>query len=114
MTEVVIAMRTERTGLDNDGQYWSEADKRLLIEYFKEGLGITEIALKLRRSEPAIVQQLVKEHMFEHETRSRRSRKPKNQCMCLGCFNYEECPRSPHNFSGATGCSPKGGVADHA
>lgn len=100
-------MRTEGAGLENDGQYWSEADKSILLALFNEGVGITEIALKLGRSEPAILQQLVKERMFEHETQVRRSRKSKNQCQCPTCSYYETCRHSPLNRC-YTVCSMEG------
>ena len=96
-TKQVMDMRFNGSGLDNDGKIWSEADKRLLVEYFNECVGITEIALRLGRSEPAITQQLKKEGLFESETQRRFPRFPKSDCLCPRCKNYFSCPQAQEN-----------------
>lgn len=113
MKNIIIAMRSGDFDLENDGQYWSEADKRMLIDFFNEGIGITKMALEMGRSEPAIVQQLVKERMFEHETQTRRSRERSCICRCPQCEDYKTCPRSPVNARG-TACPMEGGSVEDA
>lgn len=99
MNKDVIDMRMKGIGLYNDSQFWTEADKSLIISFFNDGMGITEMALKLGRSEPAIMQQLIKDNMFEHEKRTHRCRVKKPlACGCLECIFNEVCPRSPSNY----------------
>lgn len=114
MTKEIIAMRTEGKGLENNNQYWSEADKMCLIHYFNEGVGISEMALKMGRSELAIVQQLMKDRMFEHETKPRcRHTKKNDRCLCEKCDEYDSCPYSPSNRKG-TSNSDKGEDNEYA
>lgn len=87
----IVAMRTSGAGLDKDGLVWSDEDKRTVAELFHNGIGITEIALQMQRSEPAIVQQLVKDKFFQNETKSRTRTKRERGCLCPDCSNYERC-----------------------
>lgn len=113
-TNDIIAMRLYGEGLDNDGQYWSEQDKKLK-EYFDTGVGITELALMLKRSEPAIVQMLVKENHFKSEVKPRNRSDRGQRCICVKCSDYHVCPYSPKNRdkSFLTESCPKEAGADH-
>ena len=91
--EKIIAMRTSGAGLDNDGQIWSESDKQIVEKLFYSGAGITEIALEMKRSEPAVMQQLVKDKFFQNETKSRTRAKREQSCLCPNCAQYESCKR---------------------
>lgn len=102
--EKIVAMRTFGKGLDNDGAYWSTADKRQLEEAFDTGVGITTIALLLGRSEPAIVQQLAKAQKFQAETQKRRCRKDDVMCCCGKCSLREKCRFSPKNRDNLSDC----------
>ena len=84
-------MRTSGKGLDNGGQIWTETDKQTAEKLFHSGAGITEIALEMKRSETAIMQQLVKEKLFQNETKSRTRTKRAQMCLCPSCANYESC-----------------------
>lgn len=111
----IIAMRMYGEGLDNDGQYWSEKDKKQLEKLFAEGAGITEIALELKRSEPAIVQMLIKGDYFRTEIKSRNRSNRGRRCICGRCNDYEFCSYSPKNRDKAlaTESCPKEANADH-
>lgn len=87
----IIAMRTLGAGLEKDGLMWSDEDKRDLAELFHNGVGLTKIALQMKRSEPAVVQQLVKDKFFQNETKSRTRTKRERGCLCPNCANYECC-----------------------
>lgn len=104
MIDEIIEMRTLGKGLDNDGQFWSEKNRKLLEEYFLNGIGITQIAILMKRSEPAIVQQLIRQGLFNNETKKRNRVKgcPK-KCICEKCENYEVCPYSPKNRNTESG-----------
>ena len=114
-TKEIIAMRMYGEGLDNDGQYWSEKDKEQLLERFDEGDGITELAVDLKRSEPAIVQMLKKENRFQFEVTPRNRTSYGNQCLCKKCPDCELCAHSPKNRdkNAVSGTCPKEDGENH-
>ena len=96
--EKIIAMRTSGAGLENDGLMWTDADRKTIAELFHNGIGITEIALKVKRSEPAVMQQLVKDKFFQNETKSRTRAKREQSCLCPNCAQYESCKREQDQY----------------
>ncbi len=67
----------QRVGLEppaHEGDYWSDEDRARLKCLFDMGFGISEIALELRRGEPAICQQIEQMGLFEHKRRRHRVR----------------------------------------
>ena len=67
----------QRTGLEppaHEGDYWSDEDRARLKCLFDMGFGISEIALELRRGEPAICQQIAHMDLFERKRRRHRVR----------------------------------------
>lgn len=113
-TDDIINMRRFGAGIENDGRFWNEHDKKALIDDFEAGVGLTEIAQKLKRSETAIVQQLVQEHMFDNETSKRPGKRPKSSappnCLCSQCKDHELCESAPP--SDGRPCYVKEGVDD--
>ena len=95
--EEVIAMRTTGAGLSRQGEYWTEKERKQLDEYFHDGLGITDIALQLKRAETAIVQQLVNSKAFENERPKRLRITESYPCPCAKCDRRENCPYSLQN-----------------
>lgn len=96
----IIAMRQDGSGLSRDGVYWNEEERIQLLESFHQGLGISEIAVLLQRSERAIMQQLTLFRCFQNETRSRERHKklqPKYTCLCHICTKQKQCKHSPQN-----------------
>ena len=59
-TNTVKNMRKSAVRLERQGDYWSEEDKENLSKMFFEGVGITEMAVILQRSDTAIIQQIEK------------------------------------------------------
>ena len=58
--EAVTSMRNHTARMDREGDYWTEEEKEQLVKLFREGKGITAIAIRLQRTEPAIMQQIEK------------------------------------------------------
>lgn len=88
----LIAMRTKGKGLDHDGLYWSEEDRKKLIDAFHHGIGVSEIAVLLKRSEPAVMQQMIREGLMQSETKKRnRSGNKRSKCLCPKCECREVC-----------------------
>ena len=58
--ESVRSMRHQTLRADRAGDYWTDYEKKRLRVRFDSGIGITEIALELGRTEPAVYQQIEK------------------------------------------------------
>ena len=75
--------------------YWSEEEKEKLLCMFWAGIGISEIAIELQRTESAVVKQLMDLDVLTYP-QNRRKRSPKvKPCSCpgqceLGCPYYKE------------------------
>lgn len=94
--EIVKNMRQRTTRLDREGDYWTEEEKAQLKSMFEEGIGITEIAMVLQRTEPAVMQQIEKMDLYQRERYpQRRKSVPKAPaCLCSTCMlDRSFCPR---------------------
>jgi len=96
MTELEMEMtrkmssRTEKLG--HDGDFWSDDDNDRLRFLFNTGYGITEIALRLERSEPAVYQQIQKMALYERQRSAyRRKNTPRGGCSCPNCGTPMVC-----------------------
>ena len=54
LEEAIKNMRNRGIRLDREGDIWSQDEKDRLEELFYEGVGISEIAIRLQRTEPAV------------------------------------------------------------
>lgn len=86
----------QRVGLEppaHEGDYWSDEDRARLKCLFDMGFGISEIALELRRGEPAICQQIAHMDLFERKRRRHRVRPAfPSGCLCKECTaDPEDC-----------------------
>lgn len=81
-TEHIKAMRQRISGIEREGLYWSEEDRRQLEADYEDGVGISEIAAKLQRSETAVIQQLQQLHLVK---KARRYRNEQTGCLCGQC-----------------------------
>lgn len=78
----ICALRSNTVRLEREGKYWELKECDQLRSRFSDGCGITEIALILQRSEPAIMQQIEKLDLFNRHTNPRRRKREKQQ-ECL-------------------------------
>ena len=98
-TEGVISMRQRTVRLDREGDYWTEAEKEKLVQRFREGEGLTAMALEFQRSEPAIIQMVERLDLYNRKSQPRR-RKPLPKppvCLCESCrVDPACCPNCKH------------------
>ena len=59
LEEAIKNMRNRGIRLDREGDIWSQDEKARLHNLFDEGIGLSEIAIRLQRTEPAVFQQIV-------------------------------------------------------
>ena len=79
-------LRSHRKLPDREGEYWSDEERENPSRKFNEGAGISEIAVALHRSEPAIMQQ--KLDLFDRKENPRRQRAARHlNCLCGRCGN---------------------------
>ena len=98
-TEGVISMRQRTVRLDREGDYWTEAEKEKLVQRFREGEGLTAMALEFQRSEPAIIQMVEKLDLYNRRSQPQRRRSaPKPPvCLCESCrVDPACCPNCKH------------------
>ena len=90
--EMTRKMRSRTEKLGHDGDFWSDDDKDRLKFLFNTGYGITEIALRLERSEPAVYQQIQKMSLYERQRSAyRRKNTPRGGCSCPNCGTPMVC-----------------------
>ena len=89
--EQIIAIRQQLVSNERHRVYWTEYEKQQLREMFASGIGITQMALLLQRSEMAIVNQLNALGLFK---KCRAPKKTKKECLCPQCSHYGKCTNS--------------------
>ena len=95
LLEAIKTMRAPYHPMPHDGWYWSEDDVYNLKMMFSQGVGISQIAIELQRSELAVMQEIEKLDLYErkeHPRRFRKSRAPKG-FLCYYCNG--ECDNCP-------------------
>lgn len=91
-TESVKNMRTRTVRLDREGDFWTEDEREKLIQKFREGKGITAMALELQRTESAIIQQIEALDLFGRKKKNPAPKQP--CCLCANCkLDPTLCPR---------------------
>ncbi len=63
-TESVMNMRKRTVRLDREGDYWTDEEKEMLLNKFREGEGITAMALAFQRTEAAVMKQIEEQDLF--------------------------------------------------
>lgn len=95
-SETVKSMRNRTKRLEREGDYWTQEEREKLVRMFGNGEGITDIAIQLQRTEPAVFQQIEKLDLYqrkENPIRHRNDPKPPS-CLCDACQADETaCPR---------------------
>ena len=93
--ESVRSMRHQTLRADHTGDYWMDYEKKRLKVRFDSGIGITEIALELGRTEPAVYQRIEKMDLYGRKQNPQRQRNGKKlpDCLCGRCGNNPtSCP----------------------
>lgn len=93
--EIVRNMRNRTSRMEHEGDYWDKAEKEQLVRLFKGDIGITEIAVQLQRTEPAVFQQIEKLDLYNRKGNPIRQRKVEKspECLCGQCqMDQASCP----------------------
>ena len=97
--ESVRSMRNQTLRADRAGDYWTDDEKNRLKTLFDSGVGITEIALELGRTEPAFISRSRKwTCMVVSKTRSgRETAKSLPSAYVTGVWLIQHCVRSGYS-----------------
>ena len=99
LTKTIIGIRQCTTRLAHEGAYWEEDEKEKLKHLFYSGVGISEIAVELQRTEPAVFQQIEKMDLYQRkEYPQRQWHAPRHyRHFCRTCrLDPEICPGCEH------------------
>lgn len=93
--ETIKSMRQRTRRQEREGDYWSDEEKAKLARMFHDCTGITEIAIRLQRTEPAVIQQIEKMDLYQRKENPIRRRDPSKapSCLCGRC--KEDCAFCP-------------------
>ena len=93
--EAVKNMRNRTTRMDREGDYWTDDEKRELERLFNQQVDVTEIAVRLQRTEPAIMQKIEKLDLYQRKENPQRRRNNSKEadCLCNTCrVDESACP----------------------
>ena len=96
--DILVNLRKNTIRLEREGDYWTPDDNETLTEMFRDGNGISEIAIHLQRSERAVCQQIEKLDLYRRSVfPQRRKSIQRPECLCKSCMLYESaCPGREH------------------
>lgn len=89
--------------LEREGDYWSDEERERLKAMFDGGVGITEISIRLQRTEPAVFQQIEKLDLYQRKAwpRRRKGASKTCECHCAACeVDPKDCPRNQEQEEG--------------
>ena len=89
--ELLRAIRGTEVMPARNGEYWRDDERNQLKKLYNEGVGISEIALMLQRSENSIIQQLTYLEVLR-APKPRKSYRKKPKCLCFKCELHAICP----------------------
>lgn len=87
-------LRSKTTRAGHNGDYRSKDENERLTAMFYDGVGISEMAVLLQRTEPAVMQQIEKLDLYMRKSKpSRRKNSYRNAgCKCPSCpVRYKNC-----------------------
>jgi len=100
---MIRALRNRTTKLQREGDYWDQEEIEKLKDMFNEGVGISDIALQLQRTEPAVQQQIEKLDLYRRKDRPQRRKQNKKRCEYA-----DNCPHTPETCPKFRKCREEG------
>lgn len=94
--EMIRRHRNGTIRFDREGEFWRDDEKLKVKMMFEEGYGISEIAIDVGRTEPAVMQQIEKMDLYQRAQNPKRHRAPPKApvCLCSTCsLSPSLCPR---------------------
>lgn len=92
--EIQKTLRDMRSGvitMDREKEIWTADEQQRLIELFQEGIGVSELAVRLRRSERAISKRIEQLRLYGQKRPRRECTKQLKGCLCPNCSIQNDC-----------------------
>jgi len=89
---LLSALRNGDLSSERSREYWGEQEDRELEQEFRDGAGISELCLKLQRSENAVIQRLGSMGLLTPPSKKHRHKHTKPKCPCPRCLE-NKCPK---------------------
>ncbi len=105
-TAMIQSLRNRTTKLQREGDYWKQEEIKDLKTMFADGVGITDIALQMQRTEPAVQQQIEKLDLYHRKDNPQRRKQNKKHCNYADDCPYtaETCPKLKNHEQGGSEC----------
>lgn len=88
----LTALRNEDVASERSNEVWSKEEDERLEREFKDGRGISELCLRLQRSENAVVQRLNSMGLLTPPCSKYQRRRKRPKCPCPRCLE-NDCPK---------------------
>ena len=96
--ELLKSIRNRQTYLENEGNYWSDDERKKLDDLYNDGVGISEIALELERTEQAVFVQINLNRGNRGDTVRKCSSAKHHKCLCTECeIGIDNCTYRANN-----------------
>ena len=89
--EDITNMRLDASWMDNEGKVWYDDSITQLSQMYFQGVGITEMAYELKRSEMAIMQKINQLELNSCTIKPRNRRTKTMKCLCNVCPERSIC-----------------------
>lgn len=89
--QLLKAFRDGQLTPERSREYWSNDEHEKLTRQYYSGVGISQIALELQRSELAVIQHLMTSKILTTPGRRRQKKRPKPRCLCGDCLKNRDC-----------------------
>ncbi len=89
--QLLRAFRGGELTPERSREYWGDDEHEKLTSRYYSGVGISQIALELQRSELAVIQHLMTSKILTTPGRKRKRKRPKPRCLCEGCLKNQDC-----------------------
>ena len=91
LKEELISIRAGTVMPDRAGEFWTPEERCSMLSLFQSGAGLSDIALELKRTEMAVVQQLFIMGLFSRPNAVHHRKKKLAQCLCAKCGLADGC-----------------------
>lgn len=102
MHQKITKLRNIPFSAEKRRDYWNEPEIKKLKSLYEDGIGISEIALIMERTENSIISMIYRQGLcrsvYNKSSKENESSKPEektldcSKCLCPDCSNYNKCP----------------------
>lgn len=89
--QLTKAIREGQIIPERSGEYWGDDEQEKMTSLYNSGIGISQIALELQRSEMAVIQRLITENLLTPPGAARKRTIRAPHCLCEDCPIKANC-----------------------